>query len=63
MAHVHFDNTEDETHAALVHDCVRGECPRENSARGHASGGGCAGAGARPVRQETKRFRERSASN
>ena len=21
MAHVHFDNTEDETHAALVHDC------------------------------------------
>lgn len=21
LAHVHFDNTEDETHAALVHDC------------------------------------------
>ena len=25
MAHVHFDFTEDETHAALVHDCQSGE--------------------------------------
>jgi hypothetical protein len=25
MAHVHFDSTEDETHAALVHDCRKGE--------------------------------------
>jgi hypothetical protein len=25
MAHVHFDYTEDETHAALVHDCQKGE--------------------------------------
>jgi hypothetical protein len=58
MAHVHFDNTEDETHAALVHDCVRGECPRERTGRGHASGRGRAGAGARPRRQDTKLFRE-----
>lgn len=29
MAHVHFDFTEDETHAALVHDCQHGEhCKR-----------------------------------
>ena len=25
MAHVHFDFTEDETHAALVHDCQPGD--------------------------------------
>jgi hypothetical protein len=25
LAHVHFDFTEDETHAALVHDCQKGE--------------------------------------
>ena len=30
-AHVHFDGTEDETHAALVHDCRPGECPRRLS--------------------------------
>lgn len=29
MAHVHFDFTEDETHAALIHDCQEGEkCSR-----------------------------------
>lgn len=44
MAHVHFDNTEDETHASLVHDCEPGTCPRR--ARGHAAGRGRSGAGA-----------------
>jgi hypothetical protein len=59
MAHVHFDNTEDETHAALVHDCSRDECPqRRPGQQGHASGRGRAGAGQRPQRQATKAFRE-----
>jgi hypothetical protein len=44
MAHVHFDNTEDETHAALVHDCDPDACPHERTAR-------------RPARQDTKAFR------
>ncbi|MGA9314764.1 MAG: hypothetical protein WBV77_09060, partial [Solirubrobacteraceae bacterium] len=31
MAHVHVDSTEDETHAALIHDCQPGEsCARED---------------------------------
>jgi hypothetical protein len=56
MAHVHFDNTEDETHAALVHDCERDECPRRR--QGHAAGRGRSGAGKRALRQDTKTFRE-----
>jgi hypothetical protein len=56
FAHVHFDNTEDETHAALVHDCEADECPRPR--RGHAAGRGRSGRGARPVRQDTHAFRE-----
>jgi len=56
MAHVHFDNTEDETHAALVHDCEPGQCPRQG--RGHSAGRGRSGAGQRPVRQNTKTFRD-----
>jgi len=56
MAHVHFDNTEDETHAALLHDCEPGECPAKAN-RGSA-GKGRVGAGARPARQDTKAFRE-----
>lgn len=55
-AHVHFDGTEDETHAALVHDCERGRCPRRS--QGHRAGAGRSGAGHRPVRQDTKTFRE-----
>jgi hypothetical protein len=55
MAHVHFDNTEDETHAALVHDCERDRCPRRR--QGHAAGRGRAGAGDRPLRQDTRAFR------
>jgi hypothetical protein len=54
-AHTHFDGTEDETHAALVHDCERGQCPRRG--RGHAAGRGRSGAGERPIRQATKTFR------
>ena len=41
MAHVHFDNTEDETHAALVHDCESDECPARAS--GSSAGRGRAG--------------------
>jgi len=54
MAHVHFDFTEDETHAALVHDCQAGEpCKRRGSrgrVRGHAL---------RPRRAATSEARER----
>jgi len=33
LAHVHFDSTEEETHAALVHDCQPGEpCKRRSAA-------------------------------
>lgn len=56
MAHVHFDNTEDETHAALVHDCDPRTCPRRG--RGHAAGRGRSGTALRPARQNTKTFRE-----
>jgi hypothetical protein len=58
LAHVHFDNTEDETHAALVHDCERGTCPRRGQGQGHAAGRGRAGPGERPARQDTHAFRE-----
>jgi hypothetical protein len=56
MAHVHFDNTEDETHAGLLHDCAPGRCPKRRKG-GHASGRGVAGADKRPARQDTKAFR------
>jgi hypothetical protein len=55
MAHVHVDFTEDETHAALVHDCQAGEpCKRlangaRRSKRGHAI---------RPLRAATAEARE-----
>ncbi len=56
MAHVHFDNTEDETHAALVHDCAPGTCSKRGN--GRSAGRVKAGAGERPARQDTKVFRE-----
>ncbi len=56
MAHVHFDNTEDETHAALVHDCEPGKCPAQEG--GSAASKGRAGGGSRPARQDTKAFRD-----
>lgn len=34
LAHVHFDFTEDETHAALVHDCQKGESCKYAKATG-----------------------------
>lgn len=59
MAHTHFDNTEDETHAALVHDCAPGECPKRGKGKGHACGRGRgrAAAGTRPTRVDTKQAR------
>ncbi len=56
LAPVHFDNTKDETHAALVHDCEPGKCPAKQA--GSSARGGRAGAGVRPARQDTKAFRE-----
>lgn len=56
MAHVHFDNTEDETHAALAHDCPRGECPK--AGEGHSSGSGRSGAGERPARVTTQQAQD-----
>ncbi len=41
MAHVHFDWTEDETHAALVHDCQPGrplQAPLVEQLRAAAAG-------------------------
>lgn len=58
MAHVHFDNTEDETHAALVHDCEPGRCPKRRSGAGTTAGRGRSGAGTRPARQDTRTFRQ-----
>lgn len=55
-AHVHFDGTEDETHAALVHDCERGQCPR--AGRGSRAGRGRSGAGQRPERESTAAVRK-----
>ncbi len=55
-AHVHFDGTEDETHAALVHDCRPGECPR--GTQGSVAGRGRAGAGKRPERETTSAVRK-----
>jgi hypothetical protein len=55
-AHVHTDSTEDETHAALVHDCEPGKCPRRGT--GHKAGKGRAGRAKRPQRQSTDVFRE-----
>lgn len=54
-AHVHFDGTEDETHAALVHDCRDGTCPRQRT--GAVAGRGRSGAGRRPRRESTPAFR------
>jgi hypothetical protein len=42
--------------ASLVHDCERDRCPRRG--RGHAAGRGRSGAADRPLRQDTRTFRE-----
>lgn len=46
-AHIHIDGTEDEAHAALVHDCRPGKCPKREGA----------GSAARPKREATSVFR------
>jgi hypothetical protein len=54
MAHVHFDWTEDETHAALVHDCQKGE----DCAYKKKGGGRGWGHAIRPERVSVKTARE-----
>lgn len=57
LAHVHVDFTEDETHAALVHDCKPGEsCKREEDDANGGSGRG--GEEYRPQRAPTLAARE-----
>ena len=57
MAHVHFDFTEDETHAALLHDCQAGEpCKRRGKS---GSRGRVRGNALRPRRAATQEARER----
>jgi site-specific recombinase XerD len=56
MAHVHFDFTEDETHAALVHDCQAGEpCKRAKSGSRQSA----PAPALRPRRAATQEARER----
>lgn len=56
MAHVHVDFTEDETHAALVHDCQPGEsCAREEV--DDEDGGAARGSALRPERAPTAQAR------
>lgn len=60
MAHVHVDSTEDETHAALQHDCQPGEnCKRAAAAAAAAPGGSAGVPAARPQRATTGEARER----
>jgi Transposase DDE domain len=59
MAHVHVDFTEDETHAALVHDCQPGEsCKRDADAGSDAPSGPPRGSALRPQRAPTVQARE-----
>ncbi len=56
FAHAHVDSTEDETHAALVHDCQPGEpCKR---AENDESGASAQGSALRPQRAPTSTARE-----
>jgi hypothetical protein len=57
MAHVHFDWTEDETHAALIHDCQEGEaCKYAKKTAGGSKR--VWGQAQRPERVATKTVRE-----
>jgi hypothetical protein len=59
MSHVHFDYTEDETHAALVHDCQPGEPCKHRSVRTRSGGHRSApGSALRPERAATSVARE-----
>jgi hypothetical protein len=54
MAHVHFDFTEDETHAALVHDCEEGEdCAYRSKMSSSGRRRAFPGAATRPERAKT----------
>jgi len=56
MAHVHFDYTEDETHASLVHDCKRGDDCGYSKKEG--KGGRVWGFAKRPERASVQAARE-----
>jgi Transposase DDE domain len=58
LAHVHVDFTEDETHAALLHDCQPGEECVRAEAEEDASGGSLRGSALRPQRAPTLQARE-----
>jgi Transposase DDE domain len=59
LAHVHVDSTEDETHAALVHDCQPGEsCARAEDDGSGSSGKPAQGSTYRPQRAPTMQARE-----
>ncbi len=59
MAHVHVDFTEDETHAALVHDCQPGEsCKRDADAGNGTPSSPPRGSALRPQRAPTVQARE-----
>ncbi|MGA2163206.1 MAG: hypothetical protein ABSH36_01910, partial [Solirubrobacteraceae bacterium] len=59
LAHVHFDFTEDETHAALVHDCQPGEpCKRRSMATRKGGRRTRPGSAVRPLRAATSLARE-----
>jgi hypothetical protein len=56
MAHVHFDNTEDETHAALIHDCQEDDeegCAFRDAMTRTGRRRGAPGAAERPERVKT----------
>jgi hypothetical protein len=59
MAHVHFDFTEDETHAALVHDCQPGEnCKHAVVGTRHGKRRAAPGQALHPTRVSTAVARE-----
>jgi hypothetical protein len=59
LAHVHFDSTEDETHAALVHDCQPGDpCKRRFATTRKGGRRTRPGSAMRPLRAATSMARE-----
>jgi hypothetical protein len=59
MAHVHFDYTEDETHAALIHDCQPGDrCKRRVMRTRSGRARSAPGSALRPARVATSVARE-----
>jgi hypothetical protein len=59
FAHAHVDSTEDETHAALQHDCQPGEsCARAEDNESGVGGSSAQGSALRPQRAPTSQARE-----